>query len=291
MPVKTIERGVSTWSLHRALGRFSGADSAIDGGAFLPAPAAPPRTTLLELLPEIAARGYTTVHICHFHLESRNPEYLARVRQALFDQGITLDMLLIDDGDLTAPDRERQLAWYDGWLNAAELLGAKRARICAGRSAPSPELLRASGQTLALLAKRHPGVRVVTENWLELTPDAESVAAVLDAAGDEVGLLIDLGNWSGPGKYADIEVVAPLADSCHAKCHFSADGPDEVDYQRSLAILRDAAYSGPMALIYDGPDDDEWSSLDREWAIVTAVWNAHERPQVVAGERDASRRS
>jgi sugar phosphate isomerase/epimerase len=282
MPITTIERGVSTWSLHRALGRFSGADSAIAGGSFLPPPVEPPRTSLLDLLPEFAARGYTTLHICHFHLESRKPDYLEQVRQALSDQGITLDMLLIDDGDLTVPDRDRQLAWYGGWLDAAELLGAKHARICAGRSAPSPERLRSSGQTLALLAKRHPGVRVVTENWLELTPDAESVTAVLEAAGDGIGLLLDLGNWSGPGKYADLEVVASLAESCHAKCHFSAGGPDEVDYQRSLAILRDAAYSGPLALIYDGPDDDEWSGLEREWEIVTTVWNVRERPRTVA---------
>jgi sugar phosphate isomerase/epimerase len=290
MPITTIERGVSTWSLHRTLGRFSGADSAIAGGSFLPPPVESPRTSLLDLLPELAARGYTTLHICHFHLESRKPDYLEQVRESLADAGISLDMLLIDDGDLTAPDLDRQFAWYDGWLNAAELLGAQRARICAGRSAPGPELLRSSGQSLALLAKRHPGVRVVTENWLELTPDAASMTAVLEAAGDDVGLLIDLGNWTGPDKYADLEVVAPLAESCHAKCHFSLDGADEVDYRRSLAILRDAAYSGPTALIYDGPDDDEWSGLEREWEIVTAVWNAHERPQAVSAEWDASRR-
>lgn len=272
LPVTTIERGVSTWSLHRALGCFSGTDSAYSGGSFLPPPAEPPRTTLIDLLPELSARGYTILHICHFHLESREPGYLRRVREALSDQGITLDLLLIDDGDVTAADRDRQLGWYDGWLDAAEQLGARGARICAGRSAPSPALLRSSGQALALLAQRHPRVRVVTENWLELTPDADSVQAVLDAAGGEVGLLIDLGNWAGPGKYADLEAIAPLAESCHAKCHFTFDGPDEIDFRRSLSILRDAEYGGPMALIYDGPDADELSGLDREWGIVSSIW-------------------
>jgi sugar phosphate isomerase/epimerase len=132
---------------------------------------------------------------------------------------------------------------------------------------------------LASLARRHPGVRVVTENWMEMTPDADSVRTVLDAAGEEVGLLIDLGNWTGPRKYAELEAIAPLAESCHAKCHFTADGPDEDDFRRTLSMLKEASFSGPMALIYDGPYDDEWAGLEREWEIVTSVLSSHEERQ------------
>ena len=274
-----MKRAVSTWSLHRTLGGFSGADSAFAGGGFLSPPDKPPRQSLLDLLPELAERGYTTLQICHFHLESREGGYLDRMREAMFAEGILLDMVLIDDGDVTAPNLGGQLSWYDGWLDAAERLGANRARICAGRCAPSPELLRSSGQILASLARRHPGVRVVTENWLEMTPDASSVRAVLEAAEGEIGLLIDLGNWTGPGKYGELAAIAPLAESCHAKCHFTADGPDERDFRRTLSILLDGSFTGPMALIYDGPDDDEWSGLDREWEIVISVLDVHEKRQ------------
>jgi sugar phosphate isomerase/epimerase len=162
-----------------------------------------------------------------------------------------------------------------GWMRRNG--SAPAARICAGRSAPGPERLRSSGQLLASLARRHPGVRVVTENWLEMTPDASSVKAVLDAAEGEVGLLIDLGNWSGLGKYEELEAIAALAESCHAKCHFTADGPDESDFRRTLSILLDASFTGPMALIYDGPDDDEWSGLEREWEIVSSVLDSHDK--------------
>lgn len=227
--------------------------------------------TLLDLLPAIAARGYAAVHICHFHLASREASYLAAVREALAANGIGLDTFLIDDGDLTAPDTDRHEAWYGAWLDVAEALGARRARICAGRSAPTPALLQLSGERLARLAVAHPGVRVVTENWLELTPDAASVNAVLDAAGDGVGLLLDLGNWAGQDKYDQLAVLAPRAETCHAKCHFTAAGPDEDDFRRALAILKDAGFSGPLCLIFDGPDDEEWTGLDREWAIATRV--------------------
>ena len=52
----------------------------------------------------------------------------------------------------------------------------------------------------------------------------------------------------------------------------TAECADEVDFRRSLAVLRDAGFDGPLALIYDGPDADEWANLDRVWAIVTDVF-------------------
>jgi sugar phosphate isomerase/epimerase len=261
-------RAVSTWSLHRTLGNFVSDQSAVEGGRCLQLPDRPGGQTLLEILPELADRGFRTLQICHFHLESREPAYLQQLRDQLDASGIELEMLLIDAGDLMAEDIDRQLDWYNDWLEAAAMLGAKRARICAGRSAPTPERLRKSGQYLAQLAAEHPRVRIVTENWLEATPNAESVLNVLEAAGDSIGLLIDLGNWSAPEKYADLARIAAQAESCHAKCHFTAEGPDEADFKRCLAILHAAGFAGPISLIYDGPDPDEWANLEREWEIV-----------------------
>jgi sugar phosphate isomerase/epimerase len=226
---------------------------------------------LLDLIPEIARRGYRQLHICHFHLASQDRAYLDRVRAAMAENGLVLDLLLIDDGDLTGSDLERQMAWYDQWLDVALALGAKGARIGAGKQTPTPALLRLSGERLAVLANRHPDVRVVTENWLNTTPDADSVLAVLEAAGPSVGLLIDLGNWTGSEKYTDLARIAPKAESCHAKCHFSDQGPDSDDFRKSLEVLRTAAFSGPLALIYDGPDPDEWAGLDQEWTSVQSV--------------------
>lgn len=265
-------RTVSTWSLHRALGRFAADDSAVAGGPFIPQAGRRPSMSLLDLLPLLVIHGYSRLQICHFHLASRDPDYLDRVRASLAALNISLEMLLIDDGDLTAPDLDRQLAWYDDWLRAAERLGATRARIGAGRSDPNPDRLRASARHLAGLARDHPHVRVVTENWLEMTPSAASILSLLENAGDDVGLLIDLGNWKGPGKYVALAAIAPRAESCHAKCHFSLAGPDETDFRTGLELLKEAGYAGPLALIYDGPDPDEWAGLNREREIVTSVF-------------------
>lgn len=137
-----------------------------------------------------------------------------------------------------------------------------------------PELIHACGQRLVRLAAAHPGVRIVIENWMAMLPDADTVLALLAETGDAVGLLIDLGNWRGPEKYAELARIAPLAESCHAKCHVVDGALDAADFQRALRVLIDAGYAGPLALIYDGPDPDEWAWLDAEQALVREVVGA-----------------
>ncbi len=268
-----ITSAVSTWSLHRTLGRFAAEDSAVGGGRFVDSPPSPDGLPLLELPAELRRRGYDAVQICHFHLPSRAPEYLGELRAALAESGIVLDALLIDDGDLTHPtDADQNEAWIGAWLDTATALGAKRARVCAGRSAPTSATLEESARRLVRLASAHPDVRVVTENWMEMTPDAASVLALFEATGDAIGLLIDLGNWRGPGKYDELAAIASLAESCHAKCHFSAEGADREDFRHSLGVIKANGYDGPLALIYDGPANEEWAGLDTEYEIVREVF-------------------
>lgn len=266
---------VSTWSLHRTLGSFYAADHAPSHEPRPPlAPGSAPSSglPLLELPAELHRRGYDVVQICHFHLPSRAPTYLAELRAALSEAEVQLDAVLVDDGDLTHPSlADEDEAWIAGWLDDAVSLGARRARVIAGKSSPAPERLADSGRRLARLAAGHPDVRVVTENWHALLPTAADVHAVLDAAEGAAGLLVDLGNWRGADKYDQLASVAPRAETCHAKCHFTAEGPDALDFSTTLQLLVDAGYTGPLALIYDGADDDEWAALEQEKAIVDSV--------------------
>ncbi|HEU0163894.1 MAG TPA: sugar phosphate isomerase/epimerase, partial [Thermomicrobiales bacterium] len=229
--------------------------------------------SLLDLPAQLREHGYDALQLCHFHLPSRSASYLAELRESLAGSRIELDALLVDDGDLTS-DKDGDLVegWIGEWLDTAATLGARRVRLSAGRSTPSAETVQESATRLARLAANHPEVRVITENWQELTPDAGTVLSLLELAGDGVGLMIDLGNWSGPDKYAELARIAPLAESCHAKCHFTGSVADGEDYLASLAILKESGYDGPLALIYDGRDDDEWTKLDVEYEMVTRVF-------------------
>lgn len=267
MPTSARRISVSTWSLHRTLGRppISGPGQPAPTAASLGLP-------LLELPARLAEAGIHTLEICHFHLPSRDPGYLDELRQALADAGIELWSLLVDGGDITgAPHAARDEAWIAGWLPVAQRLGAARVRVSAGKAAPEPATLAQSSAALGRLADQAAahGLRLMTENWHTLMQSAAEVNQVLDALDGRLGLCADFGNWSGPDKYAQLAAILPRAESCHAKCHFAPDGaPDEADYVRCLDLTRAAGFSGPYTLIYDGPSADEWAGLGREQALV-----------------------
>ena len=268
-PVKAVH----TWSLFRTTGRFvapgsmPSGDLPEGGGGGL---------TALEMPAALAAHGFTSAQLCHFFLASREESYLREVRAAFAGAGVELECLLVDDGDLTHPaDGAAEQAWVSGWLDAATVLGARRARVVAGKQAPTDETLALAARRLGELAERHPDVRLVTENWHALLPDAAAVERLLDATRGRVGFLVDLGNWKGPGKYDQLAAVAGRAETCQAKVTTDAAGAiDETDFRRCLAVLRDAGYAGPLALVHDGPDDDEWGVLDRAYGLVTSVFGA-----------------
>lgn len=257
--------GVSTWSLHRTIGIWhpnGPADDAVGrteprwGKGTMPLPAIPARAR---------REGYTGMHICHFHLLNREGGYLDEVRAALADAAVRLDMLLIDDGDITDPaHRERDFAWIARWIEAGARLGARRVRAVAGKRPPSEETLALSIDGLARLAKvaAANGVRLVTENWHETLRGPDEVNRVLDSLGDAVGFLVDFGNWKAPEKYPGLAAVMHRAEDSHAKAQFGAGfALDAVDFGRSVDLAAAAGFAGPFTLIYDGPDDDEWRAL------------------------------
>jgi sugar phosphate isomerase/epimerase len=184
--------------------------------------------------------------------------------------GVELLTLLIDDGDITHPEHgQRDLEWISGWIETAGQLGAKRARVVAGKSQPSAETLERSKAGLTQLVEvgNANQVRIITENWFDLLSTPDAVQQVMDAV--DIGLLADFGNWKGTSKYDDLAAILPRAESCHAKCSFIAEGqPDSKDYLRCLDLARNANYSGPYSLIYDGVGADEWAGIRIEKELV-----------------------
>jgi sugar phosphate isomerase/epimerase len=272
-----LEKAVHSWSLFRTLGRHVAPGSMPSGD--LPE-GGEPGLDLLDLPAELAARGYRSVQLCHFYLPSIETGYLAELRAAFADADVTLECLLIDDGDLTHPtDGDRQQEWISTWIAVAAELQAGRVRVLAGKQSPTPGALRVSADRLTRLALRFPQLRIVTENWHALLPDSASVNRLLDQTENHVGFLIDLGNWTGPTKYQELAAVAGRAESCQAKVVTDHTGAvDATDYRESLTVLRDAGYNGPLALVYDGPDPDEWAKLDEAFTIVGSVFGDASNP-------------
>jgi hypothetical protein len=267
---------VSTWSLHRTLGQP--AIYGVENGFAVPTETHNRGAlSLLELPAWLAETGIHTLEICHFHLPSLDPQYLADLRAAIQEAGVELFSFLIDDGDVTHPTYgERDQAWIEGWFEIASALGARRTRVSAGKTPPSEEVLAKSTQALKDLAERatERGLRLMTENWHTTLSTPTAVHTLFDRMDGRVGLCLDFGNWGGSHKYDDLRSIATYAESCHAKADFSNSGElDRDDYLQCLEITDAANFAGPYTLIYSGPDNDERARLTLEMQVIQPYLN------------------
>lgn len=256
---------ISTWSLHRALGvRYLNSPAHDVAGDYEEA-WGPASVDLLDLPAAFRQNGIDRMEIVHFHIRSRAPAYLAELRASLAESGVRLQTLLIDAGDVADPvDRARDIAWIGEWIDAAAALGADQARVSGGRQHPTREALDLAVDGLSRLVRRgaEQGVRVITENWQELTSGPDAVHYLLDNVDGGLGLIADFANWNGPTKYDDLASIMPRAVETHAAARFSEGGAmDEEDYGRCLGLAIEAGLKGPHTLIYGRGDDNEWAAL------------------------------
>jgi sugar phosphate isomerase/epimerase len=224
---------------------------------------------LMKLPRALAERGYRSLQLCHFHLPSRSAGYVSEFKAALLDAGVSLHALLIDDGDVTDPENgKRDLDWIAGWMHVAEQLGAKNARVIAGRRSADRSGLTISARRLERLADET-SVRLITENWFELTSTPDAVLYLLDSLEGRLGLCVDFGNWPRPRKYEDLPQIMPRAECCHAKFEFlDPANLDEPDATACLKIADDAHFTGPFVLVNGGSGESEWDALEIQAARV-----------------------
>ncbi len=260
-----IQLAISSWTLHGALGAPWYEPDA-DGVMVNSAPAQPASLSLLELPGFIAAEGFRVLEICNFHLPRIDDAYLADLRAAIENAGVTLVNLLIDTGNLSAADDEawrRDIAAAKAWQGIARKLGAGGVRLDCGTAAPTPAALRRSCAALRELADYGAGIGLATttENWRRTSVDSEDLLRILGDVDRDLQLCVDFGNAAKtPDKYATMRALLPHATSLHCKGNFAGAALDVAEFQHSLSLVREADFSGHVALIYDGADD-EWDKV------------------------------
>ena len=260
-----IQLAISSWTVHGVLGApwFLPDASGTMVNTAEPQPAA---LTLLELPAFVAADGFKLLEICNFHMPSIADDYLAELRQALEDSGVTLVNLLVDTGNLSAADdiaRRADIEAAKGWQDIAVKLGAKGVRLDCGTEAPTPEAIERSVEALRELIDYGAsiGLSTTTENWRQTSVESESLLQIMGAVDRPLQLCVDFGNAAKTSdKYATMRALLPQATSLHCKGNFSGDSLDVEEFQRSLSLVREADFAGHVALIYDGTDD-EWDKV------------------------------
>jgi sugar phosphate isomerase/epimerase len=230
--------------------------------------------TLLQLPSIAAARGLSYLELCHFHFPSREPSYLSSLKRSFEDAGIVFHTLLVDYGDLSSPDaarRESDIDYLKGWIDTAALAGASAIRIVAGEQPPGDETaIQRSADGLIALSQYGDalGVKVVTENFRELTSTVDSWKALLERVSGDVPTIVDFGNLAKHEKQDGVQYGAPLAHSFHAKPEYAEDG--SIREESLLELLRlagDGNASAPVSVIFDR-DGDMWEGIERIKAII-----------------------
>jgi sugar phosphate isomerase/epimerase len=238
---------ISSWTLHGQL----------QGGL-----------ALLDLPAQIAKRGIHALEICHFHLPSTTPAYLAELKAACRAATVEAYSILIDTGDITAPDpqeRAADLQTIRSWIDVAAELGAERVRIVAGMQQPTPEVIQRSVDNMRELVEyaEQRGVKAITENWHATGLDPQALLSILDQCEGRLGLCADIGNAEGPDKYATLALLLPHASSIHFKARYLPDGQIEpTDFARCLELIVATDFQGIVTLIY-GDTDREWAAVEQ----------------------------
>jgi sugar phosphate isomerase/epimerase len=225
---------------------------------FEPKTHAQPAFDVMALPAQLKAHGFDRLELCHFHLANTDTGYLAEFKYALATAGVTLQTLLIDNGDISDPetaDRDRE--WIADWLKVAADLGAESSRVIAGKQPWSPESANRSVKNLSWLADQAGPIRI--ENWFDLLLTPAHVHELLDRLEGRV----DLGNWTHPDKYERLAAIAGRAETCHAKCDFLDEFTiDATDYNQSLDACKSSGFSGPFVIVYCGVGEQDWPAIE-----------------------------
>ena len=260
---------VSSWSLHHTLGPTYPSLDVHPGQRASETPYGPGSLSLLDAPAYVAAMGIPNLEVCHFHFPRTDSDYLAQLRRNFEAAGVYFSTLLIDAGDVAAPDataRERDIERIKAWIDVAAAAGAARVRVIAGITPADPggravATSTAAFGTLVEYGREH-GVAVITENWLALSARPENLLAILDGAGDGLRLCADFGNYRGPTRDADLRAILPRAVTVHAKADWTAPGAvDAAAFGHLLDLAREAGFAGTYVMIFDDPGDERASIL------------------------------
>lgn len=195
-------------------------------------------------------------------------EYLDELRARAESAGVRLLSIAVDgDGDLAAPDeaeRKRCVEAHRKWFDICRKLGCTSFRANSGGH-DTPDRDRAveqcikSFRELAAMAEET-GIRLLMENHGGVSQSPDTIVEIMQAVdSDCCRVLADFLNWPPEeDKLANLRKIAPYAWATHAKfLSFDESGEsNEIDCAEVMEIFRDAGYSNPFGIEYEGPTDD-----------------------------------
>ena len=241
-----------------------------------------PRYPVEKVIEDAARLGFDGVEILHRQMEDESPDYVNRLKQAAFRNGLALPMLSIHQ-DFISPkqeERDEAVAHTKRCIELAARLGIPSIRLNSGRWNTIPsfdDLMKVKGDEppikghtdedafrwciegiqSCLPDAERAGVLLALENHWGLTTRTENLLRIYKAvASPWLGINLDTGNFPGE-PYPEIEKLAPHASIVQAKTYYGGGEwyTLDLDYPRIAGILRRANFRGWVSLEMEGKED------------------------------------
>lgn len=226
----------------------------------------PPTMDLFQFVEFAADQGLDGVELTSYYFPPDvTPDYLHTLKQRAFTLGLDISGTSVGNDFCLppGPKRDATMTLVRAWIDHAAELDAPVIRIFAGKVPPGePEAAAVDraieGITAALPYAEAKGVTLALENHGGITATPEQVLAIVQRVhSPNFGVNLDTFNFRTADPYADLARLAPYAVNVQVKTEMGPQGQPTtaVDYARIVAILRDARYSGYIALEYEAKED------------------------------------
>jgi sugar phosphate isomerase/epimerase len=220
----------------------------------------------LDLPAACKALGVGTIELVSSFFPSQDTKYLNQLRTAIQDNGLRVCSIAVDTGNIANPNEAERRTDIEGikqWFHLARAVGSEAIRVNSGAADPTDheaiDRICAGYSELAAEAE-HTGVYLLIENHGGASADPKNIQVFLDRVNSPwFRACPDTGNFTTDTWEEGMQIMAPLAFSCHVKVfEYSADGKQSrlgrdgqtqsYDLKRSLQILKEAGYDGPLCI-------------------------------------------
>ena len=190
-------------------------------------------------------------------------QFYSSLRRKAFVSAVELPAIAIrsDLCQKRADDQQREAAWLNHWVDAADRLGAGHIRIFGG-NVPKDATEDEAAKWVVEILKRsadyagNKGVILGLENHGGITLHAKRIIEIVEAVDHPfVGINLDTGNFR-TDPYEQIQMCIPYAVNSQYKVNIRDDGGREKsDWDRITKMFAAAGYKGYISLEYEAEED------------------------------------
>lgn len=203
-------------------------------------------------------------------------QFYSSLRRKAYVSGVEIPAIAIrsDLCQSRANNQEREVAWLNYWVDAADRLGASHIRIFGGNVPEGASEDDAAGWVTEILKRSadyagKKGVILGLENHGGITLYAKRVIQIVEAVDHPfVGINLDTGNFrSDP--YGQIQMCIPYAVNSQYKVSVhDGDKTEKSDWDRITKMFADAGYKGYISLEYED-EEDPFKAVPRHLKTMT----------------------